>query len=353
MKRAVLTVLAVVLGATAVAAQPCLTVGMIIGGTKDDAGYNQSQYEALMALKAKMPCVQILFAENVPEGDAEAVLESMILQGAKLLFPAGFGYMFPALNLAKRYPNVYFMHPGGYMLAPNFGTYFSNVQFAYYILGVAAGLMTQTNKIGFIGGMPVAFVLGNCNAFHLGARAVNPDVTTVFVVTGAWLDRAKEVAATQALLEQGCDVIGSHLDSPIALAQTVEAAGKFFVGYPSLAVQQFAPNAWITGLGLTWGDFFAEVAEQVLAGTFKGAHIRRGLEAGFLTLGEFGPRVPEDVKQTVLAYAQKLIAGELQPFAGPIKDQTGTVRIPEGTAWGPLDMGKFDWLVEGVIGSPK
>jgi len=185
MKRAVLTVLAVVLGATAVAAQPCLTVGMIIGGTKDDAGYNQSQYEALMALKAKMPCVQILFAENVPEGDAEAVLESMILQGAKLLFPAGFGYMFPALNLAKRYPNVYFMHPGGYMLAPNFGTYFSNVQFAYYILGVAAGLMTQTNKIGFIGGMPVAFVLGNCNAFHLGARAVNPDVTTVFVVTGA------------------------------------------------------------------------------------------------------------------------------------------------------------------------
>jgi len=133
----------------------------------------------------------------------------------------------------------------------------------------------------------------------------------------------------------------------------VEAAGKFFVGYPSLAVQQFGPTAWITGLGLTWGDFFAEVAEQVLAGTFKGAHIRRGLEAGFLTLGEFGPRVPEDVKQTVLAYAQKLIAGELQPFAGPIKDQTGTVRIPEGTAWGPLDMGKFDWLVEGVIGSPK
>lgn len=352
MKRALVAVLVAMVGTMALA-QPCLTVGMIIGGTKDDAGYNQSQYEALMALKQKMPCVQILFAENVPEGDAEAVLENMILQGAKLLFPAGFGYMFPALNLARRYPNVYFMHPGGYMLNPNFGTYFSNVQFAYYVLGVAAGLMTQTNKIGFIGGMPIAFVLGNCNAFHLGARAVNPNVTTVFVVTGAWLDRAKEVAATQALLQQGCDVIGSHLDSPIAVAQTVEAAGKFFVGYPSLAVRQFAPNAWINGLGLTWGDFFVEIAQQVLAGTFKSAHIRRGLEAGFLTLGEFGPRVPESVKQTTLSYAQKLISGELQPFAGPIKDQTGAVRIPAGTVWGALDMGKFDWLVEGVVGSPK
>ncbi len=355
MKRflAVLLVGAVVGGWAAMAQQPCLVVGMIIGGTKDDAGYNQSQYEALMALQQKMPCVQVLFAENVPEGEAEAVLENMIAQGAKLLFPAGFGYMFPALNLAKRYPDVVFMHPGGYMLASNFGTYFSNVQFAYYILGVAAGLMTKTNRIGFIGGMPIAFVLGNCNAFHLGARAVNPNVETVFVVTGSWLDRAKEVAATQALLQQGCDVIGSHLDSPIAVAQTVEAAGAFFVGYPSLAVQKFCPNSWVTGLGLTWGDFFVEIAQQVLAGTWKPAHIRRGLEAGFITLGEFGPRVPDEVRAQVLQFAERLKAGELQPFAGPIYDQEGNLRIAAGEAWGPLDMGKFDWLVQGIIGSPK
>jgi basic membrane lipoprotein Med (substrate-binding protein (PBP1-ABC) superfamily) len=353
MKRAIVVGLLALVGGLALAAEPCLVVGMIIGGTKDDAGYNQSQYEALMTLKEKMPCVEILFAENVPEGEAEAVLESMIAQGAKLLFPAGFGYMFPALNVAKRHPDVIFMHPGGYLLADNFGTYFSNVQFAYYLLGVAAGLMTKTNKIGFIGGMPIAFVLGNCNAFHLGARAVNPNVTTYFVVTGAWLDRAKEVAATQALLQQGCDVIGSHLDSPIAVAQTVEAAGAFFVGYPSLAVQKFCPNAWITGLGLTWGDFFVEIAQQVINGTWKPAHIRRGLEAGFITLGEFGPRVPEEVKKIVLEYKDKLISGELQPFAGPIRDQEGKIRIAEGEVWGPMDMGKFDWLAEGIVGSPK
>lgn len=288
MKRAIVAVLLAVVGVLAVA-QPCLKVGMIIGGTKDDAGYNQSQYDALMALKAKMPCVEILFAENVPEGDAEAVLESMILQGARLLFPAGFGYMFPALNLAKRYPNVYFMHPGGYMLAPNFGTYFSNVQFAYYLMGVAAGLVTQTNKIGFIGGMPLAFVLGNCNAFHLGARAVNPNVTTVFVVTGAWLDRAKEVAATQALLQQGCDVIGGHLDSPIAVAQTVEAAGKFFVGYPSLAVQQFAPTAWLTGLGMTWGISSSRLPSRCSRGSFRAPTSAEASRQASSSLGSSAP----------------------------------------------------------------
>lgn len=175
------------------------------------------------------------------------------------------------------------------MLADNFGT---------YLLGVAAGLMTKTGEIEFIGGVPIAFVLGSYNAFHLGARAVDP--------------------------KQGCDVIGSHRDSPIAVAQTAEAVGAFLAGYPSLAVQKFCPNAWVTGLSLTWGGFFGEIAQQVLDGTWKPAHVRRGIEAGFITLGEFGPRVPEEVKKIVLAYKEKLILGELQPFAGPIRDRNGT-----------------------------
>ncbi|MGQ9700479.1 MAG: BMP family ABC transporter substrate-binding protein [Candidatus Bipolaricaulaceae bacterium] len=99
------------------------------------------------------------------------------------------------------------MHPGGYMLADNFGT---------YLLGVAAGLMTKTGKIGFLGGVPIAFVLGSCNAFHPGARAVDP--------------------------KQGRDVIGSHLDSPIAVAQTAEAASAFFVGYPFAGSAEVLPQ---------------------------------------------------------------------------------------------------------------
>ena len=55
----------------------------------------------------------------------------------------------------------------------------------------------------------------------------------------------------------------------------------------------------------------------------------------------------------MLEYKDKLISGELQPFAGPIRDQEGNVRIAEGEVWGPMDMGKFDWLAEGIVGSPK
>jgi len=339
-------------GLVAAAEEPCLVVGMIIGGAKDDGGYNQAQYESFMRIEELIPCVELLFAENVPEGEAEAILEHMIQQGAKLLFPAGFGYMFPALSVAERHPDVVFMHPGGYMLADNFGTYFSDVQQSYFLLGVAAGKMTETDKIGFVGGMPIGYVLGNANAFHLGARAVNPDVVTHVVFTGTWLDRAKEVAATQSLLQQGCDVIGSHVDSPIAIAQTAEAAGVYFVGYPSLAVQKFCPNGWITGLGLTWGDFFAEIAKQVMDGTWKPAHIRKGIGAGFITLGEFGPQVPEQVRQIVLTFAEGLKAGVLHPFTGPIRDQEGNIRIAEGETWGPERMGEFDWLVEGIVGQP-
>ena len=70
---------------------------------------------------------------------------------------------------------MFFYHAGGWMRAPNFGNYFGNTQMAWYPMGVAAGKMTKTNKLGFVIGMPIGFALGNVNAFELGARSVNPN----------------------------------------------------------------------------------------------------------------------------------------------------------------------------------
>ncbi len=338
---------------SAVGEQPCLIIGMVHGGSITDGGYSQSMHDGLMEVKKNIPCVETLEAENVPDAQAEQVMETMIQQGAKLIFPASFGFQFPALNVARRHRDVVFMHPGGWMVEENFGNFFARVQETMFIMGVAAGRMTKTNKLGFIGGMPIGFVLGNANAFHLGARAVNPNVTTYYVSTGSWLDRAKEVAATQALLQQGVDVVAMHVDSPGAIIQTAEAAGAYSIGYQSLAAQQFAPNYWITGLGFTWGGMMTEMARQVIEGSWKPVSLRGGLAEGYLAIAPFGPAVPTPVRQFTLAVAEGLKAGVINPFCGPIKDQAGTVRIAEGECWGNERMGDFDWLVEGIIGQPK
>lgn len=333
---------------------PCLIVGMLYVGEITDAGYNQAQHEGLEVMKQNIPCIETLEAENVPESaEAERVMENMIQQGAQLIFPTSFGHMEPALSVAERHPDVIFEHAGGYKLAPNFGTYYGQMQMAMYPMGVAAGLMTKTNKLGFVGGLPIGFSLGNVNAFHLGARSVNPEVETHIVYTGSWVDRAKEAEATNALLDEGVDVFTMHVDSPITIIQTAEARGAYSIGFQSLAAQQFAPEGWITGMGFTWGKFMTETAQQVIDGTWESQHVRLGLREGMISIAPFGPAVPEDVRERVLSVADAVASGELKPFAGPVYDQDGELRIPEGEFWGNERMGEFDWLAEGIVGEAQ
>ena len=141
-------------------AQAKLKVGIIHIGSMTDGGYNQAHAEGIAIMKKNLPEVEVIEVENVPEtADAERVMESMIKQGAKLIFAASFGYLDPALRVAKKYPEVKFVHPAGYKRAPNLTTYWASTPEAFYLMGIAAGRTTKTNKMGFVCALPVSFFL--------------------------------------------------------------------------------------------------------------------------------------------------------------------------------------------------
>lgn len=332
--------------------QPVLIVGAIYVGSVNDAGYNQAMKEGLEEMKKNIPGIKLLEAENVPEGaEAERVIENMIQQGATLIFPTSFGHMEPAANVAERHPEVIFMHAGGWIQTDNFGNYYGNMPPSFYPMGVAAGKMTKTNKLGFVIGLPIGWSIANVNAFHLGARSVNPDVETTVVVTGGWLDRAKETAAANALIDKGVDVLTMHVDSPGTIIQTAEERGVYSIGFQSLAAQKFAPKGWITGLGFTWGGVMTEAAQQVIDGTWKSQMLRKGIDEGYITVAPFGEAVPEDVRKIILGAVAELAEG-FNIFTGPIKDQEGNIRLSEGETVSAGDLGNFDWYAEGIIGKP-
>jgi basic membrane protein A len=329
-----------------------LVVGAIYVGSISDYGYNQSMHEGLVAMKEAIPDTTLLEAENVPEtAEASRVMEGMIQQGAKLIFATSFGHQQAAFDLAKQHPDVAFEHAGGWMQAPNFGNFFAATQAAWYPMGVAAGKMTKSNTLGFVAGVPIGYVVGNINAFALGARSVNPKAEVRVVAIGSWSDKAKEAAAAGALIDQGADVVTMHVDSPATVIQTAESRGVYSIGFQSLAAEKLAPKGWLTGLGFTWGPFMTETAKSVIAGTFKPAMVRDGL-GKMMAVAPFGSAVPEPVRAMVTVSANR-VAGGFNPFTGPIVDNTGTVRIKEGESWGGDKMGNFDWYVEGVIGKAK
>ena len=333
--------------------KPALIVGVIYVGNANDYGYNRAMKDGVETMRKAIPGVKVLEAENVPEtAECDRVMSTMIAQGAKLIMATSFGHQEFAERLARSNPGVSFIHAGGWMTRANFGNFFGATQTAWYVSGVAAGHTSKAGKAGFVVGVPIGYAIGNVNAFELGARSVNPKFQTRVVVTGGWSDKVKEAAAANALIDQGADVLTMHVDSPATIIQIAENRGVYSIGFQSIEARQLAPKGWITGLGFNWGPYMTEVAQQVMAGTFKGTMVRRGLGEKMLVVAPFGDAVPQAVRDAVNGAAGK-VAGGFTPFTGPMKDNTGAYQLHAGETMQGSDMGKFDWYVEGVIGRVK
>jgi basic membrane protein A and related proteins len=330
--------------------KPALIVGVIYVGNANDYGYNRAMKDGVEEMRRNVPGVKVLEAENVAEtAESERVMAAMIAQGAKLIIATSFGHQEFAFRLARSHPEVTFVHAGGWETRANFGNFFGATQTAWYVMGVAAGHMSKAGKAGFVVGVPIGYAIGNVNAFHLGARSVNPKFQTRVVVTGGWSDKVKEAAAASALIDQGADVLTMHVDSPATIIQIAENRGVSSIGFQSVEARKLAPKGWICGLGFNWGPYMTETAQQVMAGTFKGTMVRRGLGEKMLVVAPFGDAVPQDVRVAVEGAAAKVAAG-FTPFTGPIKDNTGAYALRAGETMEGSDMGKFDWYAEGVIG---
>ena len=213
--------------------------------------------------------------------------------------------------------------------------------------------MTKSNKLGFVGAFPMGWTSVFINAFTLGAKSVNPDVQTIVAYTFAWGDRAKEADTTNALINQGVDVITMHVDSPSTVISTAESRGVYSIGYQNLAAQQFAPKYWISGTGFTLGGTLTWLTSTVLDGTWEPIFVRCGISDGCMAIAPFGPEVPQEVQDLVMQTKADIEAGKIVVFAGPIKDQDGNIKVAEGETLTDEAMGSVDWFVEGVIGSPK
>lgn len=339
------------------------TVGFIYVGPKDDYGYNQAHHEGAEAIKSA-PGIKVLEEEKVPETlDVQKTMESMIeLDGATVLFPTSFGYFDPhILAMAKKYPEVLFLHCGGMYdetkHPQNVGSYFGYIDEGQYLNGIAAGMATKSNKLGFIAAKPIPQVLRNVNAFTLGARSVNPKATTTVIFTGDWADPVKEAEAAKQLIDNGADVLTAHVDSPKVIVQTAQERGIHVAGYHTNQ-SALAPKAYLTGAEWNWATVYKDYIAKVQSGEITpgkpwSPHLKRGgMKDGFVKMSPYGPDVTEESKAKIEAVKGKMMDGSFVIFAGPIKDNKGNVVIAEGVTQVQTDpkLEQMNYLVEGVVG---
>jgi basic membrane protein A len=327
-----------------------LKVGFIYVGPVGDAGWTFAHDNGRKHIESKFgDKIKTTFVEKVPEGaDAERVIRDLVSQGHKLIFATSFGFGDAMEKVAKDHPDVKFEHATGYKTSENLRVYEAKFYEDAYLAGIVAGTMTKTNTIGFVGSFPIPEVLRNINAFTLGARSVNPKVTTKVVWVNTWFDPPKESEAAQALINQKADVLLQNTDST-AVLQTAEKNGKYAFGWDS-DMSAFAPKAHLGSAVVNWGPYYEKAVNDVLNNTWKTGDTKWGTKEGANDLIKINDVVSDSAKKKVEEVKSGLKAGTFNVFVGPIKDNTGKVVLEKDQVGDDAWKGKINFFIEGVEG---
>ena len=344
-----------------------LAVGFIFIGPRDDWGWNQSFADTAGPLSA-LPNVRVVEAgylpestdyssgKHSPEADAYArKLEELVSpDGASLIISTSFGNDPFLYAVAAKNPAVVFRHAAVAASdkdPKNVGGINALINQGHYVNGVAAGLCTKTNKLGFVAGESEGAVLLNINSFLLGSRKTNPATTVQVIFTGAWEDSALESATVNKLVAAGCDVITCHLDSPKVVIETAEKLGAKTCGH---AVNQapLAPKGFITGAEFIWTEILEMFVAMLQRGDALPPYVTGGYDKGYVRSSPFGAGANPAAVKAAKAAIQAMRDGD-PIFVGPIKDNTGKLVVPAGTTYGPYapELMRTDYLIEGVVGS--
>jgi basic membrane protein A len=287
---------------------------------------------------------------DVPEtGDAERIVRRLIGDRTDLIIAASFGYQDTSVKLASEFPQVKFLQAWGFKPAENLGTYSSKMYEAWYVMGVVAGSMSKSGRLGIVAAHPIPPMKWQINAYVLGARSVNPQVAASVAFINHWFDPGLATDAAESLIAQGCDVLTGVLDNSVAVATTAERREVMLIGH-NTDLSSFAPNAILVGTRWQWGRLYADAIEKLVAGEWRGTDgdLHGGFKEGYIGITGFGERVPAAVRSAAEDTIAKIARGEFVVYRGPIRDNNGETVVADGVALTHDQVMGMDWFVEGV-----
>ena len=358
-------------GTQAAASAADIKVGVIYIGDENE-GYTAAHMAGIdeMAANLGLSDDQIIEKTTIPEDEScyDAAVD-LADQGCNIIFATSFGHETYILQAAQEYPDIQFCHATGYQAASsgldNMHNYFTAVYESRYVSGVVAGLKlkeimedgtltaeTQPDsfdadgnvKIGYVGAFSYAEVVSGYTAFYLGIKSVVPNVVMEVKYTNSWFDIDKEGAAAEALIANGCVIIGQHADSTGAPAATqkLHDDGKicYSVGY-NIDMLETAPTAALTSATNNWAVYYKHAIATVMGGGDLEQDWSAGYNDDAVGITELGESCAEGTADYVADIESKLKDGSLQVF----DTSTFTVGGEEVTS-APVDLSFMDYTTD-------
>ena len=323
-------------------------IGLIITGSKTDAGWNGVHYQGVSYACDKLDA-KLIVKENVPENAelcAQAIRE-LVADGAGMIILSSYAYPEMVKDVIESYPEVAFYGSSAEYYADNMTSYFGRMYQARYLAGIIAGMTTENNKIGYVAAMPNIEVNRGINAFTLGVRSVNPSAVVNVVWTGSWDNEEAETEATSRLInDKDIDLVTYHQNRHY-VAQTADAAGIYSIGYNE--AEDNLSEKYLTAAVWNWEALYYGIVREYVLG--EGNDVKRhwfGINTGVVDLSEYSPAISGDVIKAVESAKSDILAGK-DVFSGVIYDNRGLLRCDEGESISDEQLlEKLDWFVDGV-----
>ncbi|ACL68828.1 BMP family lipoprotein [Halothermothrix orenii] len=286
-------------------------VGMVtdVGGLGDQS-FNDAAYRGLKRAEEELG-IEIEVVESNAMTDYVPNLSSLAEQDYDMVWAIGF-LMMDALNqVAEMYPDTTFGLVDAVVDKPNVASVTFKEEEGSFLVGLIAGKMTETGKVGYVGGMEMPLIQKFQAGYEAGVKAANPDAEIMIGYTGAFDDPAagKELALTQ--FGQGADII-YHASGAcgIGVIEAAEEKGLYAIGVDSPQAH-LAPENVLTSMVKRVDVAVYNEVKSLYEGNFEPGHKIYGLaENGVGPSEHANEMVPEDVMELVEEYKEKIINGE-------------------------------------------
>ena len=299
-------------------------VAMLLPGSISDAGWNALAYEGLVAIEKQLGA-ETSHAETRTPSDQEEQFRSYALDGYNIVFGHGYEFQDPAKAVAPDFPETIFITSSGGTITDNISPVNFRVEEPAYLLGMMAGMMTKTNKLGVMGGQNIPSVNSTFMAFEGGAKSVNPDVEVSWVYVGNWEDIGKGKELALAQINEGVDFIFPNADAAglgayeaaeiFNKSETAKKEGRMVYTFGANRDKSDISPTVIANAVIT-PNAFVQIAKIIKDGEFKPQVYTFNMltdEAITLTYSPtLKDKVPEDVQKAVEAAKSKILAGELK-----------------------------------------
>lgn len=231
----------------------------------------------------------------------------------------------------------------------NFSIIHGEVQDVWYRNGVLAAMYSTTDKIGFIGSLPIPDVIVAIDAFALGAQSIKPEIDITAVFTGSWADTGLQTTSVNQLIDSGCDVIAPFQDSIKTMMEICRSRGVHCFGCNSDAYE-LDPQTWLSACITDWSGYIPYL-KQAIDGEYEPVNISGGMELNLIKQATFGDTVSDEIVAKLGEVREQLINKEIAAFEGPIYAQDGSVMFEDGYRPTIEEINVIDQLVQGVKGS--